>query len=81
MVSDVEVHTLNPKVQGPTNPGRTTRVFNAGLALIDPRDGVHPYMAEALRRGSSSVPSTSDSRSSWISEFAAPSHTASIGPP
>ena len=37
MVTDVEVNTLNPKVQGPTNPARTTRIFNAGLAVLDPR--------------------------------------------
>lgn len=48
MVVDVEVQTLNPKTTGPTNPARTTRIFNAGLTLIDPRDGVHPYMVEAL---------------------------------
>jgi peptide/nickel transport system substrate-binding protein len=48
IVTDVEVHTLNPKVQGPTNPARTTRVFSAGLAVLDPRETAHPYMAEAL---------------------------------
>ncbi len=50
MVTDVEVGTLAPKIQGPTNPARTTRIFNAGLAIVDGADAAHPYAAEALPR-------------------------------
>lgn len=48
MATNVEVETLNAKRSQPTNPQRTTRIFNAGLSIIDPRDGVHPYVAEGL---------------------------------
>jgi peptide/nickel transport system substrate-binding protein len=48
MASNTEVHTLAPKMLGPTNPARTTRLFNAQLAIIDGRGETRPYLAEAL---------------------------------
>jgi peptide/nickel transport system substrate-binding protein len=48
MASSTEVNGLAPKVIGPTNPGRTTRLFNAALALRDGRGEARPYLAEAL---------------------------------
>lgn len=48
MASNTEVHSLAPKMLGPTNPARTTRLFNAQLALIDARGEPRPYLAESL---------------------------------
>jgi peptide/nickel transport system substrate-binding protein len=48
MAVNTEVQTLNPKMLGPTNPERTTRIFNAGLSLVDAQGEVRPYMAETL---------------------------------
>jgi peptide/nickel transport system substrate-binding protein len=45
---NTEVGTLNPKMVGPTNPERTTRIFSAGLSLVDAGGEVRPYAAEAL---------------------------------
>jgi peptide/nickel transport system substrate-binding protein len=50
MAVNTEVGTLSPKMLGPTNPERTTRIFNAGLSLVDARGEVRPYMAESLPR-------------------------------
>ena len=48
MVVNVEVKNLSPKAVGDTNPTRTTRIFNAGLTILDAQDNVRPYLAEAL---------------------------------
>src|SRR4051812_17450148 len=48
MASNTEVASLAPKMIGPTNPTRTTRLFNAQLAIIDSRGQTRPYLAEAL---------------------------------
>ncbi|MPZ12879.1 MAG: hypothetical protein GEU73_00365 [Chloroflexi bacterium] len=48
MAVNTEVKTLAAKMLGPTNPERTTRIFNAGLSLVDAQGVVRPYMAEAL---------------------------------
>ncbi len=48
MAVNTEVGTLSPKMLGPTNPERTTRIFNAGLSLVDARGDVRPYVAESL---------------------------------
>ncbi|HWP36161.1 MAG TPA: ABC transporter substrate-binding protein [Gemmatimonadales bacterium] len=48
MAVNTEVSTLSPKMLGPTNPERTTRIFSAGLSLVDARGEVRPYIAEAL---------------------------------
>ncbi len=48
MASNTEVASLAPKMIGPTNPTRTTRLFNAQLAIIDSRGQARPYLAEAL---------------------------------
>jgi peptide/nickel transport system substrate-binding protein len=50
MVVNTEVSNLAIKVVGPTNPDRTTRVFNADLALIDNRGEPRPYLAAELPR-------------------------------
>ncbi len=48
MASNTEVASLAPKMIGPTNPTRTTRLFNAQLAIIDSQGKPRPYLAEAL---------------------------------
>jgi ABC-type transport system substrate-binding protein len=48
MAVNTEVGTLSPKMLGPTNPERTTRIFSAGLSLVDAKGEVRPYIAEAL---------------------------------
>src|SRR5436853_7549194 len=48
MASNTEVQSLAPKMIGPTNPARTTRLFNAALALVDNQGEPRPYLAEAL---------------------------------
>lgn len=48
MALNIEAKNLSPKVLGDTNPARTTRIFNAGLTLIDPQDNARPYLAESL---------------------------------
>lgn len=50
MASNTEVLSLLPKMLGPTNPIRTTRTFNAALALTDSRGESRPYLAEDLPR-------------------------------
>jgi peptide/nickel transport system substrate-binding protein len=50
MVVNTEVSNLAIKVVGPTNPDRTTRIFNADLALIDNRGEPRPYLAAELPR-------------------------------
>ncbi len=50
MVVNTEVANLARKMIGPTNPERTTRVFNADLALIDNRGDPRPYLAAELPR-------------------------------
>jgi peptide/nickel transport system substrate-binding protein len=50
MVVNTEVSNLATKVLGPTNPDRTTRVFNAGLTLTDNRGEPRPYLAAELPR-------------------------------
>ena len=50
IASNTEVLSLLPKMLGPTNPTRTTRLFNAALALTDPRGEPRPYLAEELPR-------------------------------
>lgn len=50
MVVNTEVSNLHSKVIGPTNPDRTTRVFNADLVLIDNRGEPRPYLAAELPR-------------------------------
>ena len=48
MAINSEVGNLSPKAIGPTNPDRTTRIFNANLTLEDARGNMRPYLAEAL---------------------------------
>jgi peptide/nickel transport system substrate-binding protein len=48
MAINTEVSNLSPKAALPTSPGRTTRIFNAGLTLPDAQLDEHPYLAEAL---------------------------------
>src|SRR3954467_8954915 len=48
MVSNTEVQSLAPKMIGPTNPTRTTRLFNAALALIAAQGTPRPYLASEL---------------------------------
>src|SRR6266568_6905040 len=48
MVVNTEVSNLAIKAIGPTNPERTTRLFNAALTLIDSQGNARPYLAEAL---------------------------------
>lgn len=48
MVVNTEVSNLATKVIGPTNPDRTTRLFNAGFTVTDGAGNVRPYLAEAL---------------------------------
>jgi peptide/nickel transport system substrate-binding protein len=48
MASGSEVQSLAPKVMGQVNASRTTRLFNAALALIDGSGRPRPYLAEAL---------------------------------
>src|SRR5262245_22812347 len=48
MASNTEVQSLAPKMIGPTNPTRTTRLFNAALALIDEQGAPRPYLASEL---------------------------------
>lgn len=48
MVVNTEVSNLLTKVIGPTNPERTTRIFNATLTLIDGQGSARPYLAESL---------------------------------
>lgn len=48
MVVNTEVSNLSQKAVGPTNPSRTTRIFNADLSLQDRQGNVHPYLAESL---------------------------------
>jgi peptide/nickel transport system substrate-binding protein len=48
MVVNTEVTNLARKIIGPTNPERTTRVFNADLAIIDGRGEPRPYLAAEL---------------------------------
>ncbi len=48
MASNTEVQSLAPKMLGPTNPARTTRLFNAALALIDSQGAPRAYLAERL---------------------------------
>lgn len=48
MVVNTEVSNLARKAVGPTNPDRTTRIFNADLTLVDAKGEVRPYMAESL---------------------------------
>src|SRR5687768_11729457 len=50
MAINTEVSSLSPKAVLPTSPGRTTRLFNAGLTLPDAQDTMHPYLAESLPR-------------------------------
>src|SRR3954447_5869792 len=50
MVVNTEVANLARKMIGPTNPERTTRVFNADLAIIDNRGEPRPYLAAELPR-------------------------------
>ncbi len=46
MVVNAEVKNLASKAVGPVNPERTTRVFNAGLTIIDSQGNHRPYLAE-----------------------------------
>lgn len=48
MVINSEVSNLSPKAIGPTNPRRTTRIFNADLTLTDVQGNENPDLAEAL---------------------------------
>src|SRR5947209_5590419 len=48
MVVNTEVSNLSTKIIGPTNPERTTRIFNAGLSLIDGQGTARPYLVDAL---------------------------------
>src|SRR5581483_7001097 len=48
MVINQEVKNLSAKAYGGVNPARTTRVFNAGLAIADARGEFRPYLAEGL---------------------------------
>src|SRR5688500_9094128 len=48
MATNTEVHSLAPKMLGPTNPARTTRLFNAQLAILDGRGEPRAYLAETL---------------------------------
>jgi peptide/nickel transport system substrate-binding protein len=48
MATNTEVHSLAPKLLGPTNPSRTTRLFNAQLAILDGRGEPRAYLADAL---------------------------------
>ncbi|HEY3117875.1 MAG TPA: ABC transporter substrate-binding protein [Chloroflexota bacterium] len=48
MVINQEVKNLSAKAYGGVNPARTTRVFNAGLAIADTRGEFHPYLAESI---------------------------------
>jgi len=48
MVVNTEVSNLNMKIIGPTNPERTTRIFSAGLTIIDGQGNARPYLVEAL---------------------------------
>src|SRR4051794_7117022 len=50
MVVNTEVANLATKVVGPTSPDRTTRIFNAGLTLIDNTGAPRPYLAADLPR-------------------------------
>jgi peptide/nickel transport system substrate-binding protein len=45
---NTEVSNLNMKIIGPTNPERTTRIFSAGLTLIDGQGNALPYLIEAM---------------------------------
>jgi peptide/nickel transport system substrate-binding protein len=48
MIVNTEVTNLASKVVGPVNPARTTRLFNAGLTLVDGKGDTRPYLAGAL---------------------------------
>jgi peptide/nickel transport system substrate-binding protein len=48
MIVNTEVTNLASKVVGPVNPARTTRLFNAGLTLIDGKGEMRPYLAAGL---------------------------------
>src|SRR5438093_12724640 len=48
MSSNTEVNAVAPKLIGPTNPARTTRLFGAALALSDGHGDPRPYLAEVL---------------------------------
>lgn len=50
MVVNTEISSLAAKAIGPTNPERTTRLFNAGMTMIDGQGNVVPYVAESLPR-------------------------------
>ncbi len=47
MIVNTEVSNLSIKAVGPTNPERTTRIFNAGLTIMDSQGEPRPYLAEA----------------------------------
>jgi peptide/nickel transport system substrate-binding protein len=48
MVINTEVSNLAYKAVGPTSPARTTRLFNAGLTIVDAETQVRPYLAEVV---------------------------------
>jgi peptide/nickel transport system substrate-binding protein len=48
MVINTEVSNLAMKAVGPTSPARTTRLFNAGLTIVDAQTNVLPYLATEL---------------------------------
>jgi peptide/nickel transport system substrate-binding protein len=48
MAINTEVANLSAKATGPTNPDRTTRLFNAGLTILDAQERVRPYLAEGV---------------------------------
>src|SRR5579864_7881532 len=48
MAINQEVKNLSAKAYGGVNPARTTRIFNAGLALADASGEFHPYLAESI---------------------------------
>jgi peptide/nickel transport system substrate-binding protein len=48
MVVNQEVKNFSSKAYGGVNPARTTRVFNAGLAIPDARGEFCAYLAEAI---------------------------------
>jgi peptide/nickel transport system substrate-binding protein len=48
MAINTEVGNLSPKAEAPTNPDRTTRLFNAELSILDPQGNARPYLAEVL---------------------------------
>ncbi len=48
MVVNTEVKNLAAKAVGGVNPTRTTRLFSAGLSVLDAQNESRPYLAEAL---------------------------------